>query len=221
VEAAGGSLSAALDGFPLERRFVMVKQILNSAALLLCFLLATVLTNAQSTNLLQNPNAEQDTQYWKANGQATVEMLNDNNPCFVVRNSGYFYQDVIVPHDAVGQYAVLIGRGSSERINSDGAITGLPYLYGYMMERDDPNGGRVLDYLQGQNMLGSAKSRDEWVVMWGIFRVPEGTKKIRFFMNQAERGGVAQNGSAARFDNVGLYLFSKKEDAQAFVKGYH
>ena len=31
-----------------------------------------------------------------------------------------------MPADAAGQYAVLMGRGSSERINADGAITGLP-----------------------------------------------------------------------------------------------
>jgi hypothetical protein len=203
-----------------ERRDVMAKQILTLATLLLCFLLATVLTNAQSHNLLQNPNAQQNTQFWRVTGQATVEITTGSNPCFVVRNSGVFYQDVILPDDAAGQYAVLIGRGSSERINPDGAITGLPALYGYMMERDDPNGGRILAYLQGQKMLSSAKYRNEWVLMWGIFRVPEETKKIRFFLSQAERQGVPQNGSAACFDNVGLYLFSKKEDAQTFVDEY-
>ncbi len=198
----------------------MVKQTLK-LSMLLGFLLTAVSVNAQLQNLLQNPNADLDSQYWRATGQATVEMSTGNNPCFVVRNGGSFFQDVLLPDDAVGQYAVLIGRGSSERINPDAAITGLPYLYGYMMEQGEPNGGRILDYLQGQKMLSSAKSRDEWVDMWGIFRVPDGTKKIRFFLNQALRQGVPHNGSAARFDNVGLYLFSTKEDAQAFVNQYH
>ena len=38
-----------------------------------------------------------------------------------------------LPTGAVGQYVVMIGRAASERINSDGAITGLPSLYGFMM----------------------------------------------------------------------------------------
>jgi hypothetical protein len=199
----------------------MAKNILKLTALLFSFLFTAALINAQSRNLLQNPNADLSSQYWHARGEATIEPCTGNNLCFVLRNGGSFYQDVILPDDAVGQFAVLIGRGSSERINADGAITGLPYLYGYMMEEGVPNGGRILDYLQGQQMRSSAKYKDEWVDMWGIFRVTEGTKRIRFFLNQALRQGVPHNGSAARFDNVGLYLFASKENAQAFVSQYH
>ncbi len=137
------------------------------------------------------------------------------------RNGGYFIQDVPVTDDAVGQYAVLIGRGASQRINPDGAITGLPYLYGYMMEQGPPNGGIVLAYLQGQRMLANTKIKDDWVDMWGIFQVPAGTKSIRFFLNQALRQGLPHNGSAARFDNLGLYLFATKKEAEAFVGRYH
>jgi hypothetical protein len=70
-------------------------------------------------------------------------------------------------------------------------------------------------------MRADTKIKDEWVDMWGIFPVPERTKRIRFFLNQALRRGVPHNGSAARFDNLGLYLFATKEDAQAFVNQYH
>lgn len=174
--------------------------------------------NAQPRNLLENPNADQGLKLWRAFGEATVEVSTGNNLCFVVRNGGYFFQDVLLTDDAVGQYAVLIGRGASERINDDGAITGLPYLYGYMMEE---NGDSVLAYLQGPQMLAKTRARDEWVDMWGIFRVPEKTKRIRFFLNQGLRKGVPHNGSAARFDNLGLYLFAVKEDAEAFVREYH
>lgn len=111
----------------------------------------------------------------------------------------------------------MIGRGASERINSDGAITGLPYLYGYMMFEVSPRGGRVLDYLQGLNMLASPPRENEWVPMWGIFRVPEETGAIRFFLQQALRNGVPHNGSAALFDDVGLYLFATEREARAFA----
>ena len=120
----------------------------------------------------------------------------------------------------IGKFALFIGRGASERVNPDGAITGLPYLYGYMMNPGEPSGGRIYAYLQGQKMRGDAQVKDEWVTMSGIFQVPKGTGRIRFFLNQAERRGVPHNDSAARFDNVGLYLFETEEDALQFVRAY-
>jgi hypothetical protein len=70
-------------------------------------------------------------------------------------------------------------------------------------------------------MLSSATSVGEWVKMWGIFKVPEGTGRIRFFLNQALRQGVPHNGSAARFDDLGLYLFPTEEEAKSFAAGYN
>ena len=181
----------------------MARITVKSVVLFLFVTLVPILAGAQSTNLLQNPNADLDAQHWRAVGEAAVEDFKGSR-CFVVRNGGSFFQDVALPGGAAGQYALLTGRGSSERINPDGAITGLPYLYGYMMAPGDPGGGRIHAYLQGQHMRSSATAKDEWVRMWGIFRVPEGTGKIRFFLNQAERRGVEHNGSAARFDDLGL-----------------
>lgn len=192
----------------------------NISLLFLFLFLAPVFAIAQSTNLLQNPGAEMNAEHWQAFGQATIEEF-DGKRSFVVRGGGYFLQDVLLPEGAAGQYVVLMGHGSSERINADGAITGLPYLYGYMMASDKPNGDRIFDYLQGQRMLSSAKVANEWVKMWGIFKVPVGASTIRFFLNQALRGGVPHNGSAARFDDLGLYLFATKEEAQAFVDQYN
>lgn len=196
----------------------MMNQLVRLVVLSLTIIANATLISGQ-TNLLKNPNADLQSQFWRAYGQATVETCATGNPCFVVRNGGYFLQDVALPDGAVGQYALFNGRGASERINSDGAITGLPYLYGYMMLAD-PH-GRILDYLQGQNMLANPSRENEWVTMSGIFRVPDGTKTIRFFLNQALRNGVPHNGSAARFDDVGLYLFATEQDAHSFVNGRH
>lgn len=189
----------------------------RSLTILLVFLTATVAAHAQASNLLKNPNADDGVAHWRASEEATVEATAGGNFCFVVRNGGQFTQDVEVPEDAAGKYAVLIGRGSSERVNADGTITGLPALYGYMMKPGRPNGGIILEYLQGQQMLGRPYMPGVWVNMSGVFRVPETTKIIRFFLNQAERKGVPHNGSAARFDNLGLYLFATKEEADAFL----
>ncbi len=54
-----------------------------------CFLI-----NAQPRNLLQNPDAGHGTQGWRTYGQATIENGVNGNPCFVVRNGGYFIQNV-------------------------------------------------------------------------------------------------------------------------------
>ena len=185
--------------------------------LALLLLAVNSVCQAQPSNLLQNPNATGPAGQWRAFGEATTEPTTENNVCFVVRNGGYFFQDVDLPEGAAGQYALLIGRGSSERINADGAITGLPYLYGYMMENAE---GRIREYLEGQQMRAQTDMKDQWVKMWGIFKVAEGTTKIRFFLNQALGNGVPHNGSAARFDDLGLYLFTTKAEAQAFVVSY-
>jgi hypothetical protein len=198
----------------------MTKLMRTALQSLLFLCLATISTNAQTDNLLQNPKADLEAQHWRAVGQAAIEEVNGNRR-FVVRNGGYFLQDVILPESAAGQYAVFIGSGSSERINSDGAITGLPYLYGYMMAPGRQDSGRILAYLQGQQMRSAATFVGEWVKMWGIFKVPEGTERIRFFLNQAERRGVPHNGSAARFDDLGLYLFPTEEEARSFADSYY
>lgn len=184
----------------------------------LLMLIVNAPVNAQSQNLLQNPNADLGEQSWRASGEAAIESAGANDPHFVVRNGGSFYQDVELPKDAAGQYVVFIGQGASERINVDGAITGLPYLHGYMMQPRGADGKEILEYLQGQRMRAHTNAADQWVKMSGIFQVPEGTTKVRFFLHQASRAGVPHNGSAARFDHLGLYLFATKEDAQEFVR---
>ena len=96
----------------------------------------------------------------------------------------------------------------------------MPYLYGYMMDSSDLRSGRIYAYLQGQQMLARPPQQNEWVTMYGIFKVPEKTGAISFFLNQAERKDVPQNGSAARFDNLGLYLFDAEKEALQFIKAY-
>lgn len=225
----------------------MKKQTIRIAFLFCAFFSATNI-NAQK-NLLLNPNADSKSEHWKpfkeeiteayskckkVNGckkdyllelleqksvQAAVEDFNGDN-VFVVRNKGYFYQDVNLSESDVGKFALLIGRGSSERVNMDGVITGLPYLYGYMLNTSNSEGRKILTYLQSPRMLGASPYQDEWMTMFGIFQVPEGASAIRFFLKQAERKDVPQNGSAARFDNLGLYLFETEKDALEFIKQY-
>jgi WD40 repeat protein len=169
-------------------------------------------------NLLKNPYANQDTSFWEIKGDVSIEPDVEDNSHFVIRYSGMFWQEVSIP-GAHGRWALLIAHSSSERINDEGDDdqTGLPYLYGYMLNSKDTN--RIDAYLNGQQMLHSLREPDEWGVIWGVFQVPEGTGAIRFFMQQAD-GRTAQNGSAARFDDPGIYLFDTQEEAKEFAKKY-
>ncbi|MCK4762380.1 MAG: hypothetical protein KAW12_09305 [Candidatus Aminicenantes bacterium] len=102
-------------------------------------------------------------------------------------------------------------------ISRDGDQTGLPYLYGYMLNRQNKN--RIDAYLQGDSMKHSLKQPDKWGLIHGVFQVPETGGGIRLFLQQAD-GKYAQNDSAARFDEPGIYLFDSKEEAEEFVKNY-
>jgi WD40 repeat protein len=167
-------------------------------------------------NLIKNPYASQNLHYWQTKGDVLIEMDEEANPFFVIRYSGMLWQDVPIP-ESTGRWALLIAWASSERINKDDDQTGLPYLYGEMLNRNDKNS--ISSYLQGQQMQHSLQKANEWGVLWGVFQVPENTGAIRFLMQQAD-GRTAQNGSSARFDEPGIFIFDTEEEAKDFVKIY-
>lgn len=166
-------------------------------------------------NLLLNPDAAQGTEYWVSFGEATVEENYGETPCFSLRNGGRFYQDVPIDREQ-GQYALLIGCIAAEYVSPDGAITDLPYLYGYMM--DDQ--GIIDAYLQGPRMRGEGITANQWTTAWGVFDVPTETTALRFFLEQSSMLGVPYSGSAAYFDQLGLYHFESEPTALRFVDNY-
>ena len=139
-------------------------------------------------------------------------------PCFTVRSPGSFQQVVELPPSAAGWYAAIVGRGQAERVNANGSITGLPYLYGMVISTADRT--RFLGYWQGQKMLGRQAYPGEWVAMSGVFRVPQGAAAISVQLRQAERKDDRQDGSAARFADVRMVLFPSEDAARAYVTAY-
>lgn len=179
-----------------------LKCALSASALLLLLACAA---SAQTTNLLQNPDATEDSQHWRAFKDAKVEG-DGGERAFVLRGGGYFVQDVSVPKGSAGHYAVLTGSGRNA-----------PCLHGYMMNAGDPSGGVIYAYLGGQKMCGAGASPSEWIRLWGIFRVPEGTERLRFFLQQGAARVDAQDGAATRFRGLGLYVFPTEVEARSFV----
>jgi len=186
----------------------------------ICILIATLVAigvpRPSGGNLLVNGDARRGLEGWKASGVATVEEVG-GIPAFTVRSHGSLRQEVELPADAAGRYAVLAGRGQSERINADGAITGLPYLYATVGTADRR---RIIAYWQGQSMLGRPDQPGDWVRMWGVFKIGEGARYVSVQLNQAERRDVPQDGSAARFADVQFHLFPTETAARAFAQQY-
>lgn len=172
----------------------------------LLILALTVL--AATTSIAQSGN-NYLTEKWSKSGETVTERDGDRT-IFAIRNKGSFSQEVRLPEGSSGKFVVFIGRCSSERVEPDNVITGLPYLYGYMQSEK-----KIEDYLQ--NMLCQPRKTDVWATTHGIFKIPETANRITYFLNQAERMNVPQNGSAARFADVGLYIFDSEIEARNFV----
>ena len=163
-------------------------------------------------NLVENAGADGGVASWWHSGEAAVEPC-DGDPCFAVRNNGTFRQTILLPREIAGRYLVIIGSGLSERINADGGITGLPYLYALVTATD---GVRITAHLEG--MRARPSRTNQWVTLSGVFRMPDDADVLSLQLNQASAGGVAHDGTAARFDNVGVFAFPTEHEARAFVE---
>ena len=165
------------------------------------------------TNLVRNGGASLGVREWSPFREAAIE---GEGPAahFTIRNGGSFSQTITLPGDAAGRFLAFVARGTSDRVNADYSITGLPYIYGLFGSRER---GRLAGYLTSDTMRGRPQKPGEWVVMWGVFRVPDDAVALTLSLNQAERKGDPQNGSAARFDDVGLFLFETEGQARALV----
>jgi hypothetical protein len=168
------------------------------------------------TNMVINGDAAGGTGGWIRQGQAQTERIGGVS-CFTVRSGGSFEQGIRLPPDSVGMFAAVVGKGEADRVNEDGSITGLPHLYGMVVAADRT---RFLAYWQGQKLLARPRRPGEWVTMSGIFSVPYGAAFVSVQLKQAERTGVPQNGSAARFSDVRLVLFPTEAAARAYVEEY-
>ena len=150
----------------MNRHGTVERRQMVSKLTILIFLLISTFTVHSQTNLLLNPNADSDSKHWRTSGKVTIEEF-DGNAVFVVRSDvdvkSQLVQEVDLTETDIGKYALFIGRGSSERINSDGSITGLPYLYGYMIGSKNNNGSTIIEPLQGQRMLARPGAANEWL----------------------------------------------------------
>ena len=180
------------------------------------FLMVTFLlgqAGALTDNLIRPSAATDRAKGWQPLVDATPEVFVGVSS-LSVRHPGRWLQEVELAPAAAGTYAVLTGKGQSDRINLDRTITGQPHLYATVQSVDKR---RILDYWQGQHMRALPENAVDWVKMWGIFKVPEGAGSVLVQLSQGERRGSPPDGSTARFADVRMYLFRTEAAAQAFV----
>ncbi len=78
--------------------------------------------------------------------------------CFVLRGGGYFIQDVVIPEDAIGQYALLIGRAYTERTNIVKLGMSLAEVVSlFPANAGDANVRRALELSQSPGLAGPIK----------------------------------------------------------------
>jgi hypothetical protein len=175
-------------------------------------------TLLSQTNYLNNPNANQQQQFWKASGEAAVEECAPGDPCFVTRWDGGLVGTATLPADAAGRTMLLIGSAAAERAHARGGDqTGEAYIHGYG-EALDPELG-IGKHYSARTLITSTREADTWTTLWGVFPVGEGIRKLSFEIRQAD-GSSAKTGSASRFDDLGVYLFDTEAEAQSFVARY-
>jgi dipeptidyl aminopeptidase/acylaminoacyl peptidase len=167
-------------------------------------------------NLVRNPSANRQLGEWRTDGEAGVERSEEGDPYFAIRYGGMLFQDVPLAGSG-GRTVLLVALAASERVDEDGDQTGLPYLSGEMASEVDDRD--ITAHLSARTLMHAVKTPGEWGTVWGVFRVPPGTGSLRLFLGQAD-GGKPQTGSAAWFDDVGVFLFDSDEEARAFVPLY-
>lgn len=171
-----------------------------------------------SRNLLINPGAEEDTAGWTLSpSDASIEACGGRNRCFVVHDRGRWIQEVALPPGPGGQVVVLIGFAQADRTERAAGITDRPYLYGQVRSAD----GSLLKVLQrGGRDLHTADSSSAWQLLYAIHDLPPGADHVLFQLALAARIDIPSTRAAGRFDDVGLFVFASRPDAEAFVRSY-
>lgn len=186
-----------------------------SKLLLITTLLSSVCLGVQAQqNLLSNPDASDGIRHWRVYGDVGVR----ENSHFEVRD-GHAVQ--IVPlEDATGKFVLMIATAGTEKFKQDRMLTGFPGLSGYLLRSVKPAGSEINTYMNAGSPSGVRNTPDQTSKIYGIFEVPENTVAAQVTMGRASRQGEEDDGSAAIYKHVGLYLFDTREAAIAFARKY-
>jgi hypothetical protein len=164
-------------------------------------------------NLVRNGDASAGLNAWDSRGPVTIEGTGPGIH-FVVTNEGRLTQVIDLPASATRQFVAVVGRGAGDRVHPDGSITGLPSLSGQF---GDVSGTHFFGELFGYQMVARPPRAGVWVVMGNAFQIPDGTRRLFLHLQQAARQADPRTGAAARFDDIGVFLFPTEAQARALI----
>jgi len=171
----------------------------------------------KNINWVYNHNAENETKGWGANGSVKVQESVDKNHYFLIQNGDHIMQHVFLA-EPTPPYALFVGRATINKIKEDmPKKSGLPVI-SVLIEN---KGGKKQNWASMHGMSASyfAKIYDNnWVPMWGIWKMPDSAIKLNFKLGQLRYRGEPIGDTEAYFDDVGLYFFNTKEEAKVFLE---
>jgi hypothetical protein len=183
-----------------------------SASVLAVFLGAGLVQPVAAQTRVYTENQNRLNASWTVRGGASV----NGSTVTLTERAGedeYAYQDVAVPHGG-GKWAVLVAYGKAETVRSRD-ITGLPYIYGYAMNDQ----GKILSYLQRPSMTFKGRA-GAWDVLSANVKLPLGTTKVRYFLQQAEKKDSPKYGDDAIFYKPAFYVVDTFEAGRDLINNY-
>lgn len=170
------------------------------------------------TNHLANPAANQGETGWRKSGNAAIEACVPGNPCFVTRYDGQFVGSASLPADSEGRFLLLLGRASSERVHPAGSQdqTGEAYIRGFGEAEAPWVAG---EQYSADTLKTETHATDRWSMLWGVFPIGREIRRVQFEIRQAD-GHSAKDGSASRFDDLGVFVFDSAEQARDFAERF-
>jgi hypothetical protein len=123
---------------------------------------------------------------------------------------GLLNRDFTAKSEVYCEYSAAVGQNSSfQQHPMKPALSLRQHLFSNLWIEVNNGGAGTIDSFSASSAAVNNRP--------SIAKLP-GTTRMRLFLSQAERMGVPQNGSAARFDDLGLYLLPTMAEAMRFVQ---
>ncbi len=170
-------------------------------------------------NYAKNPNATQGDKEWKTKGEITIEERGPGDPCFAIRRAGMLWQDFPIP-PSEGKTILLVARVMPEKVGTDNLRGGLPHLNAYLMSAKEE--GRIHHEMRRNEtptLVGEGQTDNLWSTAWGAAKIPADVGSVRLFLTETA-ALEGQPASAARFDDVGVFILNSEAEAVSFVGRY-
>ena len=172
---------------------------------------------SKGVNWLFNSKADEGMKGWYPYGCASYKKNSQGNNIFYTCKGNHMIQEVYIPR-GTGWYALYIGRASINRTKDELGKTQLPNIHSYMLEDN-----HIKTDVWGQQMDKEHFEKNynnDWLPMWGVYKIHNSAYKIRFFLDQSEMPNRTGGDAEAYFDDLGLFFFQTEEEAELFAKNY-